>query len=49
MYRFKTLAFTLLLTSLAISPAYAKRHGWDDSFAQEGKQRGQIERLKHEL
>ena len=49
MYSLKTLALSLLLISLAIAPAYAKRHGLGDPFDHEGKGPGQIERLKQEL
>ena len=45
--RFLTLA--LLITSLAIAPAFAKRHGCDNQFNHDGKRTGQIEQLKQAL
>ena len=49
MYSLKTLPLSLLLISLAIAPAYAKRHGSGDPFDHGGKGPGQIERLKQAL
>ena len=49
MYSLKTLALSLLLISLAIAPAYAKRHGFGDPLDHDGKGPGKIERLKRAL
>lgn len=49
MYSLKRLALSLLLISLAIAPAYAKRHGFGDPLDHDGKGPGQIERLKQAL
>ena len=43
------LALTVLITSLAIAPAYAKRHAWDNPSQHVGKKYGQTERLKRQL
>lgn len=49
MYYTKTLALALLLSSLAITPAFAKRHCWDGPFGCDGRQAGQMERLTQVL
>jgi Spy/CpxP family protein refolding chaperone len=46
MYKLKTLALALLLTSLVIAPAFAKRHGGSGPCDHDGKGTGQIEQLK---
>ncbi len=49
MHNLKTLAMTLLLISLSIAPAYAKRHGGNGPFDHNGKGMSQIEQLKQVL
>jgi len=49
MHYTKTLALALLLFSLAITPAFAKRHCWDGPLGCDGMQAGQVERLKQAL
>lgn len=49
MRKLKTLALALLLTSLAIAPAYAKRHGGGSSFACDNDRMTKIEQLKEVL
>jgi len=49
MYSLKTLPLSLLLISLVIAPAYAKRHGLGDPLDHEGKGPEQTERLKQAL
>lgn len=49
MHTLRTLALALLLTSLAMTPAYAKRHGGDRPFNLEGGRMEQFEQLKETL
>lgn len=45
----KILTLALLITSLTIAPAFAKRHGCDSQFDHDGKKPRQAERFKQAL
>ena len=49
MHNLKALVFATLLISLAVAPAYAKRHGWDGSFDHDGKGPEHSEQFKRAL
>ncbi len=49
MYNLKTLACATLLIILAVTPAYAKRHGCDGPFEHDGKGPEHSERFKQAL
>lgn len=49
MRNIKILVLALLLTSLAVAPAYAKRHGWGSRCDPDRDRTRQVERLRAEL
>jgi Spy/CpxP family protein refolding chaperone len=49
MHNLRTLVVALLLTSLAIAPAFAKRNGCENFSEKGGQREGKIEHLKEKL